>query len=177
MRADDDRVVIRRGAATDGQALVGLIAALADYERLPRPEPEAMARLTQDAFGPVPRFDTWLAEFDGAAVGYAIAFFTYSTFLARPTLYLEDLFVLPEHRARRIGARLFLACARHGYQNGCGRMEWQVLRWNTPAIVFYHRMGAHEQEDWLPYRLTRDQMAGLMSPETPPSGPTSGALP
>lgn len=175
MRADDQPIVIRRGVAADSQALAGLIAALADYERLPRPEPEAMDRLARDAFGPTPRFDTWLAELGGAAVGYAITFFTYSTFLARPTLYLEDLFVLPEHRARGIGARLFQACARHGYDNDCGRMEWQVLRWNAPAIAFYHRMGANPLDDWLPCRLTREQMAVLMSPGTPPSGPTTGA--
>ena len=162
MQQDAERVVIRRGTAADAEALVKLIGALADYEKLPPPQPEAMARLTRDAFGPSPRFNTWLAETGGVCAGYAISFFTYSTFLALPTLYLEDIFVLPEYRSRRIGIKLFAACAQHGFDQGCGRMEWQVLHWNTPAIEFYHRLGASRQTDWLPYRMTRDQMGALI---------------
>lgn len=161
MQATLQPIIVRHGTAADGDILARLVSALADYEKLPRPQPDAIDRLTRDAFGPAPRFDTWFAEVSGAPAGYAITFFTYSTFLALPTLYLEDLFVLPEYRALGAGRKLFLACAEHGCRNGCGRMEWQVLHWNTPAIEFYRRMGATRLDEWLPYRLTRDQLASL----------------
>lgn len=177
MLADSEQIIVRRGTAADGEALARLVNALADYEKLPRPQLDAIARLRRDAFGPSPRFDTWFADAGNAPVGYAIAFFTYSTFLAMPTLYLEDLFVLPEYRALGIGKKLFLACADYGYQHGCGRMEWQVLQWNAPAIAFYHRLGAARLDDWLPCRLTRDQLAALIGRQTPPSAPTSIATP
>ncbi len=162
MRHTPVDVQIQKAAAGDAQVLAGLVCALADYEQLPRPEPAALERLAHDAFGPAPRFDAWLARADGRAAGYAISFFTYSTFLAMPTLYLEDLFVLPEYRSLGIGRRLFLACAQYGYQQGCGRMEWQVLNWNTPAIAFYQRMGARSMQEWLPFRMTRDQIGVLI---------------
>ncbi|MCS7060363.1 MAG: GNAT family N-acetyltransferase [Anaerolineae bacterium] len=155
-------VRICKATAGDADVLGQLVCALADYEHLPRPSAEALERLKRDGFGPAPRFDAWLAWVQNQAVGYAVAFFTYSTFLAMPTLYLEDLFVLPEYRALGIGRRLFLACAEHGRAHGCGRMEWQVLNWNTPAIRFYHRLGAYRLEEWLPYRLTREQIDALL---------------
>lgn len=162
MRNTPVDVCVQKATAGDAAALAELVCALADYEQLPRPEPAALERLARDAFGPAPRFDTWLARADGRAVGYAITFFTYSTFLAMPTLYLEDLFVLPDYRSLGIGKRLFLACAQYGYERGCGRMEWQVLNWNAPAIAFYQRMGARHMAEWQPFRMTRDQMGALI---------------
>lgn len=162
MRHQPVDVRVQKATAGDAEALAGLVCALADYERLPRPEPAALERLARDAFGPSPRFDAWLARAEGRPVGYAITFFTYSTFLAMPTLYLEDLFVLPEYRALGIGRRLFVACARYGYEQGCGRMEWQALDWNAPAIAFYERMGARCMKEWLPFRMTREQIAALI---------------
>ncbi len=162
MRNTPVDVHIQKATAGDADALAELVCALADYEQLSRPEPAALERLARDGFGPAPRFDAWLASADGRAVGYAISFFTYSTFLAMPTLYLEDLFVLPDYRSLGIGRRLFLACAQHGYEQGCGRMEWQVLNWNTPAIAFYQRMGARHMQEWQPFRMTRDQIGALI---------------
>jgi len=154
---------IRKATRADADVLYGLICALADYERLPRPDAEARERLMRDGFGPSPRFDAWLAEIDGKPVGYAVTFFTYSTFLAQPSLYLEDIFVLPEHRAQRVGTALFKHCVRVAYEAGCGRMEWQVLDWNTPAISFYQRMGAARLQGWLPYRLTRAEFERILA--------------
>ncbi len=156
-------VKIRKATPVDGDILCDLICALADYERLPRPDEAARERLKRDAFGEFPRFDAWLAEVAGRPVGYAITFFTYSTFLALPSLYLEDIFVLPEYRSRKIGAALFKHCVKVACDAGCGRMEWQVLHWNTPAIEFYHRMGATRLEGWHPYRLGRAELEKILA--------------
>lgn len=155
-------VKIRKATPVDGDVLCDLICALADYERLPRPDEAARERLKRDAFGESPRFDAWLAEVEGRPVGYAITFFTYSTFLALPSLYLEDIFVLPEYRSQKIGATLFKHCVKVACDAGCGRMEWQVLHWNTPAIEFYERMGAMRLQGWHPYRLTRADLEKIL---------------
>jgi GNAT superfamily N-acetyltransferase len=138
-----------------------LIDALADYEKLARPSRAARARLLADAFGPRQRFEAYLALIDGTPVGYAIVFETYSSFLALPTLYLEDLFVLPAFRKQRIGLALFRACAELARRRGCGRMEWVVLDWNEIAIRFYERLGARHLREWHTYRLTKEQLRGL----------------
>jgi GNAT superfamily N-acetyltransferase len=138
----------------DTPRLLELIDGLADYEKLPRPDADARQRLAADALADPPRFRTLLGETDdGLVVGYAIYFFTYSTFNAQPTLYLEDIFVLPEQRGRGAGVALFRACAREAVVQGCARMDWQVLNWNEPSIDFYKRLGARQLDAWLPFRL------------------------
>ena len=146
-------VLVRRLAADDVPRLLELIDALAEYERLDPPDGAARARLAADATAETPRFFTLLAEVDGLVVGYAIYFFTYSTFNARASLYLEDLFVLPQSRGRGAGIALFRACVRQALADGCGRMEWQVLSWNQPSIDVYRRLGARQLDQWLPFRL------------------------
>jgi GNAT superfamily N-acetyltransferase len=134
---------------------VQLLRALADYERLPRPDAAAVERLREDALGTRPRFEAALAvNTSGRAVGYATWFHTYSTFLARPTMYLEDLFVLEDARESGAGSKLFEYVRTLGNERGCGRMEWQVLDWNTLAREFYNRRQATWMKDWLLYRLT-----------------------
>jgi len=134
---------------------VALINALADYEHLPRPDSSAIERLRRDAFGTHPRFEAALAlTADGRAVGYATWFHTYSTFLAKPTMYLEDLFVLESARRTGAGSMLFDHVRTLGAERGCGRMEWQVLDWNTLAREFYHRRQVTWMKDWLVYRVT-----------------------
>ena len=134
---------------------ITLINALADYEHLARPDAAAVERLRRDAFGPRPRFEAALAvHAGGKAVGYATWFHTYSTFLARPTMYLEDLFVLENSRESGAGSKLFEHVRALGAERGCGRMEWQVLDWNTLAREFYHRRRATWMKEWLVYRLT-----------------------
>ena len=133
---------------------VRLIRALADYERLPPLDEPGMARLRADAFAPRPRFEAALAVDDtGQAIGYAIWFETYSSFLARPTMYLEDLFVLEQARGSGAGQLLFDHVRTLGRERGCGRMDWQVLAWNTSARQFYDRRGARWLDDWLTYRI------------------------
>jgi GNAT superfamily N-acetyltransferase len=153
---------VRRLTASDGDAFIGLVAALAHYEALAPPDPGARERLVRDALADPPRFTTLLAELAGKIVAYAIFFETYSTFLAQPTLYLEDLFVLPEARGRGVGTALFRACAAEARRRGCGRMEWQVLAWNDLAIGFYEALGAAPlHTDWRCYRLTAPQLEQL----------------
>ena len=133
---------------------ISLINALADYERLSPPDAAAIERLRRDAFGPQPRFEAALAvSASGVAIGYATWFHTYSTFLARPTMYLEDLFVREDARESGAGSALFEHVRTLGAERGCGRMEWQVLDWNTLAREFYHRRQATWMKDWLLYRL------------------------
>jgi GNAT superfamily N-acetyltransferase len=133
---------------------VRLIQALAAYESLPAPDASALDRLRADAFGPRPRFEAAFAVDDARqAVGYAIWFETYSSFLARPTMYLEDLFVLEQARGSGAGRLLFEHVHTLGRERGCGRMDWQVLDWNAPAREFYARMGARWLQDWLTYRI------------------------
>jgi GNAT superfamily N-acetyltransferase len=149
---------VRPLAPDDVPTLLALIDALADYEHLPRPDGAARERLGHDATATPPRFEALLAELAGEVVGYAIYFETYSTFLALPTLYLEDLFVLPEARCHGAGGALFQACAREAVRRGCGRMEWQVLTWNQLALDFYARFAAQPLDDWRPHRLTGDTL-------------------
>ncbi|HEY2594346.1 MAG TPA: GNAT family N-acetyltransferase [Chloroflexota bacterium] len=154
-------LVVRKLRPADAPRLLELIDGLADYEKLARPDAAARERLVADATAEPPRFSTLLAEVDGQVVGYAIYFFTYSTFRARPTLYLEDVFVLPERRGQGAGVALFRACASEAVAQGCARMEWQVLAWNTPSIEFYERLGARHQADWLPFRLDDEALLAV----------------
>ena len=163
----DSSITVRPARSADLSAFLALVDGLADYERLPRPDAEARQRLTDDAFGQRPRFNLLLAEADGAVVGYAAWFPTYSTFLARPTLYLEDIFVLPEMRGRGAGLALFRACAAEAVRLGCGRMDWQVLSWNEPSIGFYQRLGARRLDDWVPFRLDGEALAEVAANTAP----------
>ena len=132
---------------------LSLVDALADFEKLKRPTKAARARLVRGGFSKRRRYDPFLAFLDGKAVGYAIIFETYSSFLAKPTLYLEDIFILPEHRGKGIGLKLFRYCIAEAKRRGCGRMEWAVLDWNKNAIRFYNTYGAKQIKEWLLYRL------------------------
>lgn len=153
---------IRAATPADSDTIISLIIALAEFERLPPPDETACDRLLADAFAPRPRFDIFLAEIEGKAVGYAFVFETYSTFLAQPSLYLEDLFVLPDYRKHGVGYALFMQCVREAKRRGCGRLEWVVLDWNENAIAFYERLGAKHMTEWLPYRLDRAALDRLV---------------
>ncbi len=154
----DDALRIRPASASDADAFLALVDALADYEKLDRPTPEARERLLRDAFGTEPRIRVHLAELDGRAVAYTITLDTYSSFLALPTLYLEDLFVLPEARRAGVGSAFFRFHAGEAARAGYGRMEWVVLDWNQLAIDFYEKLGASRLSDWYTYRLTAEQL-------------------
>jgi len=163
-------VTVRRAGPSDGPALLELVTALAEYEKLPPPDAGARDRLVRDGLGPSPRFQLLLGELDGQVVAYAIYFHTYSTFLARPTLYLEDLFVRPDARQHGMGGALLGALADTALRDGCGRMEWAALTWNRLAIEFYERLGARTLEEWRTFRLEGDAIAALARrPPTPPT--------
>jgi len=151
-------IEVRKIQADDASQLLALIDALADYEKLDPPDSAAKARLIRDLFAEHPRVESYLAIVDGVAAGYTFIFETYSTFLALPTLYLEDLFVLPEYRSQKVGSALFRAMVQEAHQRGCGRMEWTVLDWNQLAVDFYERYGAKRMREWFPYRLVRADM-------------------
>lgn len=144
---------IRPVTTANRKYLSALVDALADYEKLARPTRAARRRLLRDGCGPRRRFDAFLAYSGEKPVGYAIIFETYSSFLALPTLYLEDIFILPEYRRLGIGLRLFRRCVAEARRRGCGRMEWEVLDWNKNAIRFYEKLGARQLKTWLGFRL------------------------
>ncbi len=153
-------LVLRRALRPDAPALIELISALAQFEKLAPPNSEEQRRLIEDGFGERPRFEAWLGfwQDEPAPVGYAVFFETYSTFRATPTLYLEDIFVLPEYRRRGIGSALLRHCIQLAHDRGCARMEWTCLDWNRKAQQVYERIGARHLSEWYLYRLTRDGM-------------------
>ena len=146
--------MIRRATSADVPAIARLIRALADYEKLSHTVVLDEARLRDHLFGPRPYAEVLIAEDGGLTVGFALFFHNYSTFLGKPGIYLEDLFVLPEARGRGHGKALLVELARIAVERGCGRMEWSVLNWNTPSIEFYKRLGAEPMHEWSVYRLT-----------------------
>jgi GNAT superfamily N-acetyltransferase len=147
-------LVIRRGTERDVPTILTLIRGLAEYERLAHEVEATTARVRAHGFGRRRYFETIICRRGGKPVGFALYFFTYSTFLARPTLYLEDLFVLPDERGTGAGKALLRALARIAVRRGCGRLEWAVLDWNRPAIGFYKRLGAKLRRQWILTRLT-----------------------
>jgi GNAT superfamily N-acetyltransferase len=147
-------LVIRAGTARDVPTILALIRGLAEYERLAHQMEATPARVRAHGFGPRRYFQTLICRRGGRPIGFALYFFTYSTFLARPSLYLEDLFVRPEERGTGAGKALLRALARIAVRRGCGRMEWAVLDWNRPAIRFYRRLGAQLRRQWILTRLT-----------------------
>ena len=156
--------VIRRAAFEDANTVLQLICELAKYEKLDLPTVEASARLIEHGWGENPKFEAWLAEVDGQAVGYAVLFETYSSFLARPTLYLEDIFLLSDARGKGTGKKFIQTLAREAVNRGCGRMEWVCLDWNTSSIEFYEKQGAKQQPEWVSFRLDGDELATLGLP-------------
>lgn len=145
-------VVVRRARRTDSEGFIGLVLALAKFEKLDPPSPEGRMRLVDDVFRKK-RINLLVAAEGKKLVGYALYFYSYSSFVARPTLYLEDLFVLDEYRKRGVGSALFRRCVEVAVTMKCGRMEWSVLTWNQKAIEFYERLGARRLSDWHVYRL------------------------
>ena len=161
MRHNTRPLRIRAGTRRDAPTILAMIKGLADYERLTHEVEATLPSIRRHGFGRRRYFETLLC-FEGArAVGFALYFFTYSTFLGRPTLYLEDLFVTPDARGRGAGKALLAALARIAERRGCGRMEWAVLDWNAPAIDFYERLGARLRKDWILTRLAGEPLRRL----------------
>jgi GNAT superfamily N-acetyltransferase len=153
--------VIRSAEAPDVPAIAQLIRGLAKFEKLEHEVSMTEELLTKNLFGPHRFAEALLAEEAGAPVGFALFFHNFSTFLALPGIYLEDLFVVPEHRGRGIGRALLEHLAHVAVERGCGRLEWSVLDWNRDAIAFYERLGARANSEWTVYRLTGEALTAL----------------
>lgn len=154
-------MLVREATPDDIEFVVDAINGLARYEKL---EHECEARggmLERHVFGDRRYAEVLIGELDGERAGYALFFHTYSTFLTRPGIYLEDLYVLPPERRRGLGRALLARVAELALERGCGRLEWAVLDWNYPAIEFYGALGAAPVAGWTTYRLSGDALARL----------------
>lgn len=164
-------IAVRLATAGDVPQILAFIQALATYEREPDAVSATEADLLRDGFSTNPFYFCLIAESDGLPAGFALYFFNYSTWLGRPGLYLEDLFVLPEYRGLGIGKALLQRVAAIAVEKGCLRLQWEVLDWNTPAIDFYTAMGAEFLDTWRNVRVTGDallRLAGHSSSEPDP---------
>ncbi len=156
-----DNFAIRVAIVDDVPIILELIRALATYERAPNEVTATEQGLVEVLFGEKPAAEVLLAFENETAVGFAVFFHNFSTWLGRPGLYLEDLFVRPEHRGKGYGRALLIHLAKIARERGCGRMEWAVLDWNEPAIEFYRKLGAKPMDQWTVFRLTRDGIVKL----------------
>ncbi len=160
---------IRNATTADIPQILNFIRALAEYERAPEAVVATEADLLRDGFSPHPFFCCLIAELDGQPAGFALYFFDYSTWLGRPGIYLEDLFVYPELRGRGIGKLLLEKVAAIAVEKGCARLKWAVLDWNTPAIDFYRAMGAEFMDEWRNVRVSGEALARLAGADSEPS--------
>ena len=155
---------LRAAGPQDAKAIVGLIRELAVFEQLEHLVVVTPETLAQHLFGPRPAAEAVVAERSGEVVGFALFFMNFSTFLGRPGLYLEDLYVQPAHRSAGLGRALLQHLAGLAVARGCGRFEWSVLDWNSRAIGFYEKMGATVMPDWRICRVTGDALVALARP-------------
>jgi GNAT superfamily N-acetyltransferase len=159
-----DMIDIRPGRPDDVPVILNFIRALAEYEKLAHTVTATEDLLREQLFGPRPAAEVLLALVDSRPMAFALYFQTYSTFVGRPGIWVEDLFVLPESRGQGIGIALLKAVANIAVQQNCGRLEWSVLDWNTAATGFYKKLGAQAMDDWTTYRVTGDALAALGAP-------------
>jgi GNAT superfamily N-acetyltransferase len=154
-------LTIRPALAADIPLIQQFIRDLAEYEREPEAAVATQEDLLRDGFGPEPKYRCVIAEWSGEPAGFAFFFYNYSTWQGKPGLYLEDLFVKPTFRGKGIGKSLLLHLAKVAVAENCGRFQWQVLDWNTPAIDFYKSLGAEMMSAWLTMRVEGDSIRKL----------------
>jgi GNAT superfamily N-acetyltransferase len=159
----EDRLRIVPATRSDVPLILALIKELAEYERLAHEVVATEEILTETLFGDRAYAEVLIASYDGEPVGYALYFHSFSTFLGRPGLYLEDLYVRPSLRGKGIGKALLASLARIAVERKCGRLEWAVLNWNEPAIGFYKSLGARPMDTWTVYRVSGEPLAHLAS--------------
>ena len=152
---------IRPATRADVPTILGLIRELADYERLSKEVVATEEDLLRWLFGEKPVAEVLIGEYGGMPVSFALFFYNFSTFLGKPGVYLEDLYVKPEYRHKGFGRRLMAYIAHWAKAKNCGRFEWAVLNWNTPAIELYEKLGAVPQKEWTVYRLSGDALEQL----------------
>ncbi len=153
--------IIRPARLDDVETIACLIRELAAYERLEDHARATVDDLARHLFGERPAAEVLIAEFENLPIGFALYFSTFSTFRGQPGIYLEDLFVRPEHRGRGIGKALLANVAKVALDRGCGRLEWSVLDWNTPSIEFYRSQGAVPLDDWTVFRVADNALSEL----------------
>jgi GNAT superfamily N-acetyltransferase len=161
MTTDAVNVTIRPATVADVPLILAYIRELAEYERLLDQLKATEELLRESLFGSRPAAEVLLADADGEPAGYALFFRSYSTFLAREGLYLEDVYVRPHLRGRGVGRALLARVAALAVSRGCGRLEWAVLDWNEPSIAFYRSLGAQPMDDWTTFRLTGEALHRL----------------
>lgn len=154
-------LTIRQAVKGDESVVLGFIRELAAYEKLSSEVTATPGDLTRTLFADDPKVFALIAEADGEAIGFALYFFNYSTFLGKHGLYLEDLYVRETHRGVGAGKALLARLAKIAVENDCGRMEWWVLDWNKPAIDFYKSLGAEAMDEWTVFRLTGASLSAL----------------
>ena len=154
-------ITVRPARAEDSALVLDFIQQLAKYEKLEHHCVATAEEIRATLFGTEAKAAALVAFENGKPAGFAVYFWSYSTFLAKPGFYLEDLFVKPELRGKGIGKRIFQELLRIAKANDCGRFEWSVLDWNEPAIKFYESLGATAQAEWVRYRLDEEQIARL----------------
>jgi GNAT superfamily N-acetyltransferase len=156
-------VSIRAATPEDVPVIRTLIAELAEYERAPDAAVGTDELITRALFGTPPHAEAVIASLDGAIAGFALFFGTFSTWLSRPGIWLEDLFVRPQFRGSGVGRALFAHVASIAVARECPRLEWTVLKWNTPAVGFYERLGAVPMEEWQTMRLSDEALGAIAS--------------
>jgi GNAT superfamily N-acetyltransferase len=157
---------IRPATAADAPVIASLVRELAEYEKLLSEARATAADFRRELEAPNPVIRVLIAEWNGEPVGFALYFFNFSTFVGRPGMYLEDLFVRPARRSHGIGRALLRALARIAQERNCGRMEWAVLDWNEPALRFYKSLDARPMNEWIVHRLTPVEIAKLANEES-----------
>jgi GNAT superfamily N-acetyltransferase len=158
-------LVIRSTDIEDVPLLLKFVKGIAEYEHLSHMVSATEESLKMALFGERPYAEALIAELEAEPVGFVVFFHNFSTFVGKPGLYLEDIYVLPEHRGKGIGAALFIKCVRIAKERNCGRMEWSALHWN-PARKFYERFGAQPLEDWIIYRLDEKGISKMLLEKT-----------
>ncbi len=161
MSETDPSITIRAAEPADVPVILSFIRGLAAYEKLSDACVATEAGLQKTLFGERRYAEVLIARHNGQPAGFALFFHNYSTFLAKPGIYLEDVFVLPALRGKGIGKALLIALARIARERGCGRLEWSVLDWNEPSIQFYKSLGAVPMDEWTVHRMTEDAIAKL----------------
>jgi GNAT superfamily N-acetyltransferase len=154
MKKDENRLLIEKVSIKNFNELIALVVELAKYEELAPPDEDAQRRLREDCLSKTPKYEAYLGRIGKKYVAYVVYFYAYSTFLALPTLFLEDIFVLEEHRRQEVGQKMFDFCRKKAKREGCGRIEFTVLDWNKPAQMFYEKNKATRM-NWYFYRLVR----------------------
>lgn len=164
------QLTIRPATMEDTDTILHFVRELAIYEKAEHEVLATPEHVHRTLFGAAPKVFGLICEQDGAALGFAVYFFNYSTWQGRHGLYLEDLYVSPEHRGKGAGMALLRHLARIAVAKDCGRFEWSVLDWNTPSIALYDSLGARPQSEWIRYRLTGAELQALADgarPQTP----------